>query len=212
MRKTLMRMTMLAALVLLASILFVVVWGRGPDEATVNPDVGASPVRVTLAWEALVGKWEPVAVEQTNGKKERYEGVEEYMTIKANPKTGHLAIIQWRSRDGEWEKLEIDSDGRPNLYWHHSEIVIPPLPPGSMPRVSGATILWAHPEVIKLPDGRGLIKEREPWLLEVDGDTLKMSQGYDAAGFWNPPEYAAIRKEGFGVTYFARRANASKLP
>jgi hypothetical protein len=196
-RETAVRATMLAASagVLLAAVDS----GRDMDRTQVN-----------RGWKALVGKWEIVAREGPDGTKTKYEDPSTpYMTIKINPANGHLAILRRGNPVGTWEKLEVDPEGRRNLYWLHSEIVLPPPAPvpGEAFVVSGSNILWAHPDVVRLPDGRGVLRDREPWVLEVDGDILKLSQGYDLAGLWNLPELAAMRRERwkrFGVAYYTR--------
>src|SRR5687768_8975985 len=105
-----MRATMLAAL---GCLLF----------APVEGGQYQSELKVSRGWKDLVGTWKAVAREGPDGKKECESS--EWMTVKTDPATGHLALLVYRA--DSWLKLEIDPERRPSLYWVHYEVMLPPL-------------------------------------------------------------------------------------
>lgn len=161
-----------------------------------------SGLKVNRGWKDLVGTWKEVALEGPDGKR-KYEGSDPYLTIKNDPATGHLMILLQGNPDGNWSKLEIDPEKNLNLYWLHSKMVLRLLSPNEVILGSGSTVLWADPDVERQQGGKGVLRFRHPWVFDVDGDSLKLSPGYELAGMWNAPEWLN-RKDRSGAVYYTR--------
>jgi hypothetical protein len=146
-----------------------------------------------------------VAVEEPDGTMTYGEDpFDPYLTIKRDLATGQLAI-RLRGNDADvWYELEVDPEGKPNLYWLHYTLELPPCPPGPV-RFADSVLaaLWDDPSIVRRLDGTGVLTHISPLVFQLDGDVLRLADGHDFPNLWPLPELAAKTKRS-GASYHER--------